>query len=68
MKIKNMKGNKTIVSVVPWIYDFAAYDLWMQPLGLLRLSTELRSLGFHVDFIGCLDRYDPEFLKKLKRN
>ena len=60
-------SEKTILSVVPWIYDFAAYDLWIQPLGLLRLSTELKKLGFFVDFINCLDRYDPELLDHLGR-
>ncbi|MCK5706057.1 MAG: radical SAM protein [Candidatus Aureabacteria bacterium] len=59
--------NKSILSVVPWIYDFAAYDLWMQPLGLLRLSTQLKNLGFQVDLINCLDRYDYDLLKRLNR-
>ncbi|MBN1521772.1 MAG: radical SAM protein [Candidatus Aureabacteria bacterium] len=62
-----MSQEKTVLAVVPWITDFAAYDLWMQPLGLLRLSSELKALGIHVDFINCLDRYDSGLLQRLKR-
>jgi len=43
----------------PWIYDFAAYDLWMKPLGLLRVASILRSRGWTLDYIDCLDRSYP---------
>jgi hypothetical protein len=39
------------------IYDFAAYDLWLKPLGLLYIASILRNLGIKVNFIDCLDRY-----------
>ena len=48
---------KRILLINPWIYDFAAYDLWMKPLGLLYLASILRNNGFHVDFLDCLDPY-----------
>lgn len=38
----------------PWIYDFSAYDLWMRPVGLLRIASHLRKEGFRVIFIDCL--------------
>jgi radical SAM superfamily enzyme YgiQ (UPF0313 family) len=47
--------------IYPWIYDFAAYDLWLKPLGLLYIASMLRSLGVRVNFIDCLDRYHKSF-------
>lgn len=44
----------------PWIYDFAAYDLWLKPFGLLRVGTALRNWGWEVELLDCLDRFDPE--------
>lgn len=43
----------------PWIYDFAAYDLWSKPLGLLTLGAHLRAQGAGIDLLDCLDRYHP---------
>jgi radical SAM superfamily enzyme YgiQ (UPF0313 family) len=49
-----------ILLVNPWIHDFAAYDLWARPLGLLVLASRLRSLGWEPHFIDCLDPDHPE--------
>ena len=49
----------TLLLINPWIYDFAAYDLWSKPLGLLSLAGELRQLGFRIDFVDCLDVHHP---------
>jgi hypothetical protein len=46
--------------VNPWICDFAAYDLWLRPFGLLRAGTVLRRWGWEVELLDCLDRFDPE--------
>ncbi len=48
-----------ILLVNPWITDFAAYDLWAKPLGLLLLGALLREGGCGIAFIDCLDRCDP---------
>lgn len=50
---------KKILLVNPWIYDFAAYDLWAKPLGLLSLGGYLRTRGHRVFMIDCLDVYSP---------
>ena len=42
----------------PWIYDFAAYDLWVKPLGLLYIAAVLKKNGFGVHLIDCLDPYN----------
>lgn len=44
----------------PWITDFAAYDYWSKPLGLLYLAAVLREAGADVVLLDCLDRYDPQ--------
>ena len=48
-----------ILLVRPWIHDFSAYDLWIQPLGLLYLGGVLAQEGFNLDYVDCLDsRFD----------
>ena len=46
-----------ILLINPWITDFAAYNLWVRPLGLLRIGTFLRSQGFRISLVDCLDSY-----------
>jgi radical SAM superfamily enzyme YgiQ (UPF0313 family) len=50
----------TILLVNPWIYDFAAYDFWNKPLGLLSIGSLLQRLGYEVHLLDCLHRFDPE--------
>jgi radical SAM superfamily enzyme YgiQ (UPF0313 family) len=45
----------SLLLINPWIYDFAAYDLWSKPLGLLYLAGYLRQAGAKVHLIDCLD-------------
>ena len=51
----NSSRKKSILLVNPWIHDFAAYDLWMRPLGLLYLGSILRARGYGVSLLDCLD-------------
>ncbi len=53
--------NKKILLVNPWIYDFAAYDFWSKPLGLLQIGGVLQDAGFDLQLLDCLDRYHPSF-------
>lgn len=53
-----------ILLVNPWIHDFAAYDVWAKPLGLLTLAAVLRLHGCAVSYIDCLDRFHPHSPKK----
>jgi radical SAM superfamily enzyme YgiQ (UPF0313 family) len=46
-----------ILLVNPWIDDFAAYDFWAKPLGLLTIGGILRGEGYVVSYIDCLDRF-----------
>jgi len=49
-----------ILLVNPWIHDFAAYDYWAKPFGLLLLAAILRRHGFKVSYLDCLDRFHPK--------
>ena len=51
----NSSSEKSLLLVNPWIHDFAAYDLWMKPLGLLYLGGILRSRGYRVSLLDCLE-------------
>jgi len=44
-----------ILLINPWITDFAAYNFWIKPHGLLSIVSFLRKNGFKVTFIDCLD-------------
>lgn len=53
-----------ILLVNPWIYDFAAYDVWAKPIGILGLAAILRLHGCAVSYIDCLTRFHPKSPKK----
>lgn len=43
----------------PGIHDFAAYDLWNRPLGLVRVGGLLRAWGWETELLDFLDRSHP---------
>jgi radical SAM superfamily enzyme YgiQ (UPF0313 family) len=53
------KDTPHILLVNPWIHDFAAYDFWAKPMGLLQLAAILRDHDLRVSYIDCLDRHHP---------
>jgi hypothetical protein len=52
-----MSGRKQVLLINPWIYDFAAYNLWIEPLGLLTIAAVLRDNGYGVTVLDCLAPY-----------
>lgn len=56
--IRTMKPK--ILLVNPPIYDFAAYDFWLRPYGLLRLAGRLRGQG-EMSLFDYLDRGHPYY-------
>ncbi len=52
-----------ILLVNPWIHDFAAYDYWAKPIGLLYLASILREHGCNVEYVDCLNRFHPGIKK-----
>jgi radical SAM superfamily enzyme YgiQ (UPF0313 family) len=59
---------KKILLINPWIYDFAAYDFWIKPLGLLYIAAFLRKNDYHVSLIDCLDPMHPEMKNETQIN
>jgi radical SAM superfamily enzyme YgiQ (UPF0313 family) len=51
----HVKHPPDILLLNSWITDFAAYNLWVRPLGLLSIGSILRQTGFRVSLIDCLD-------------
>jgi len=49
-----VKRASHILLINPWITDFAAYNLWLRPLGLLSIASFLRKHEFQVTLIDCL--------------
>jgi len=54
----------SVILINPWIYDFAAYDLWSKPLGLLYIAGYLRDQGCQVHLIDCLDVHHPQMKRQ----
>lgn len=46
------------VLVQPPVYDFALFDLYLKPLGLLRIGRWLEERGWDVRFVDALDYRD----------
>ncbi|OQY05216.1 MAG: hypothetical protein B6I25_05960 [Planctomycetales bacterium 4572_13] len=54
-----------ILLVNPPIFDFAAYDFWLKPYGLLRVGGLLRPVA-EVSLFDYMDRLSPVFDLELK--
>lgn len=51
--------NTNVLLINPWIYDFAAYDFWSKPLGLLYMAGILRKNSIGVQLIDCMNPCHP---------
>jgi len=49
----SMSG-KRVLGVNPPVHDFAFFDLWAKPLGLLYILGKLRDLGNEISLIDCI--------------
>ncbi|MBN2652820.1 MAG: cobalamin-dependent protein [Spirochaetales bacterium] len=49
----------------PPIYDFALFDLFLKPYGLLRVESLFVENGYETEFINCLDYKDLQTASKL---
>ena len=45
-----------VLGINPWIYDYAAYNLWSRPLGLISVLRALNVSGCDVALLDCMDR------------
>jgi len=56
--------SRAVLLVNPPIYDFAAYDFFNKPLGLLYLAGFLRLQGYNVRLLDAIDRHHPAILER----
>jgi len=57
-----------ILLVNPWITDFAAYDFWLKPLGLLSIAAVIRKYSeARLHYIDCLDHESGAGRRALRR-
>lgn len=47
-----------ILLINPWIHDFAAFNLWARPLGLLKVAEYLSAFDVDLLFIDCMDFFE----------
>jgi hypothetical protein len=50
--------------IAPPVYDFAFYDLFVRPYGLLRIGHWLEEGGYKVNLINSLDPRDSETMER----
>ena len=49
----SLEGKK-ILGVNPPVHDFAFFDLWAKPLGLLYILGKLRDIGNDIFLVDCI--------------
>jgi len=54
-----------VLLVYPPVYDFAFYDLYVKPWGLLRIARWLRENGYETVHLNALDYEDPLSIRTL---
>ena len=67
MIIKTDADAATALLIYPPVYDFALYDLFLKPYGLLRLGSMLSAAGWRTDILNALDYTEPETAALLGR-
>ncbi|NQT59882.1 MAG: radical SAM protein [Bacteroidetes bacterium] len=56
----SFRKNPKVLFIQPPVYDFALYDLFLKPYGLIRLEAWFREAGYNTIYINALDWEDPE--------
>jgi len=54
-----------VLCIQPPVYDFALYDLFFKPYGLLRIARWFEQSGYSVKIINALDYEEPLTVSKL---
>ncbi|MEW6109502.1 MAG: B12-binding domain-containing radical SAM protein [Nitrospirota bacterium] len=47
-----------VLLINPWIYDFAAINLWSRPLGILKVAEYLSGFDVELALIDCTDIFN----------
>lgn len=56
-----------VLLITPPVYDFALYDLYLKPYGLLRIGRWLERAGYRASHVNALDYSDPVSAARLGR-
>jgi len=48
-----------ILLINPPVYDFASFDFWLKPLGLMYISSLLKNGGKEIAYFDVMDRFHP---------
>lgn len=59
-------GTKRVLLLNPPVYDAQYWARWSQPAGLLRIATLLKSRGYMVDLIDCMETDQQGYVKKIR--
>lgn len=50
---------QTCILINPWVYDFAAINLWSRPLGLLKVAEYMSQFDFQqIRLVDCMDIFE----------
>jgi len=50
----------TCICINPWIYDFAAMNVWSRPLGLLKVAEYMSQFELQIRLIDCMDVFEKK--------
>jgi radical SAM superfamily enzyme YgiQ (UPF0313 family) len=65
--VKNIHPDRTqpkALLIYPPVYDFALYDLYFKPYGLLKIAQWLGQYGWNVDVVNALSYTDAEMVRR----
>ncbi len=48
------KNGPFVLGINPWVYDFAAFNLWSRPLGLVSVLSYFSKAGANVALLDCM--------------
>jgi radical SAM superfamily enzyme YgiQ (UPF0313 family) len=51
--------------IVPPVFDFALYDLYLKPYGLMKIARLLFTAGYRCELLNCLDYKETESIAEL---
>src|SRR5216684_7163230 len=61
------QGTRRALLINPPVYDAQYWARWSQPAGLLRIATLLRTKGYHIDFVDCMETNERGLVTKSRR-
>src|SRR5437660_4254500 len=57
-------GTRRALLINPSVYDAQYWARWSQPAGLLRIATLLRTKGYQIDFVDCMETNERGMVTK----